>query len=117
MVWKKKKKKKNNFFFFFFFFLYFHIREVLSHSRECGSRAAFPGGSRMIREGSHVCIYTKFKTKLCSKQGRNVQNAKIMYPTVVAAPSLIINSPTPGYNSPPAQVSLALQLLLSDLDQ
>ena len=51
MVWKKKKKKKN------FFFLYFHIREVLSHSRECGSRAAFPGGSRMIREGSNVCIH------------------------------------------------------------
>ena len=46
---KKKKKKK--------FFLYFHIREVLSHSRECGSWAAFPGGSRMIREGSHVCSY------------------------------------------------------------
>ena len=42
------KKKK------FFFFLDFHIREVLPHSRECGSWAAFPGGSRMIREGSHV---------------------------------------------------------------
>ena len=46
----KKKKKK-----IFFFFLYFHIWEVLSHSQECGSRAAFLGGSRMIREGSHVC--------------------------------------------------------------
>ena len=46
-----KKKKKS----VFFFLLYFHIREVLSHSRECGSWAAFPGGSRMIREGSHVC--------------------------------------------------------------
>ena len=46
----KKKKKK-----IFFFFLYFHIREVLPHSRECGNRAAFPGGSRMMREGSHVC--------------------------------------------------------------
>ena len=45
-----KKKKK-----IFFFFLYFHIREVLSHSQECGSRAAFPGGSQMIWEGSHVC--------------------------------------------------------------
>ena len=44
--WYVKKKK--------IFFLYFHIREVLSHSRECGSWAAFPGGSRMIREGSHV---------------------------------------------------------------
>ena len=42
----EKKKKK----------LYFHIREVRSHSREYGSRAAFPGGSRMIREGSHVCL-------------------------------------------------------------
>ena len=41
----EEKKKKN---------LYFHIREVLSHSQECGSWAAFPGGSRMIREGSHV---------------------------------------------------------------
>ena len=50
------KKKKN-------FFLYFHIREVLSHSRECGSWAAFPGGSRMIREGSHVWI-TIFATKI-----------------------------------------------------
>ena len=35
---KKKKKKKM----------------VLSHSRKCGSQAAFPGGSWMIREGSHV---------------------------------------------------------------
>ena len=26
----------------------------LSHSRECGSRAPFPVGSRMILEGSHV---------------------------------------------------------------
>ena len=50
MVWKIKK-------FFFFFFLYLHIREVLSHSQECRSQAAFPGGSRMIREGSHVCIW------------------------------------------------------------
>ena len=49
-----KKKKKN---FFFFFFLDFHIREVLPHSRECGSRAAFPEGSRMIREGSHVWLH------------------------------------------------------------
>ena len=47
--WSGKKKKKK-------IFLYFHIREVLSHSRECGSRAASPGGSRMIREGSHVCF-------------------------------------------------------------
>ena len=47
--WSGKSKKKNK-----SFFLCFHIREVLSHSRECGSRAAFPGGSRMIREGSHV---------------------------------------------------------------
>ena len=54
MVWKKKKKNFF-FFFFFFFFLYFHIWEVLSHCRECGSRVAFLGGSRMIREGSHVC--------------------------------------------------------------
>ena len=46
--------EKKKIFFFFFFFLYFHIREVLSHSRECGSRATFSGGSRMIREGSHV---------------------------------------------------------------
>ena len=38
-----------------FYFLYFHIREVFSHSRECGSRAAFPGGSQMIQEGSHAC--------------------------------------------------------------
>ena len=50
MVWKIIKKKK------FFFFFYFHIREVLSHSQEYGSRAAFLGGSRMIREVSHVWI-------------------------------------------------------------
>ena len=37
-----KKKKK------------IHIQEALSHLRECGSRAAFPGGSEMIWEGSHV---------------------------------------------------------------
>ena len=34
--------------------LYFYIWEVLSHSRECGSRVEFPRGSRMIREGSHI---------------------------------------------------------------
>ena len=44
------------FFFFFFFFSYFHIREVLSHSRECGSQAALLGGSRMIQKGSHLCL-------------------------------------------------------------
>ena len=49
----KKKKKKN------FFFLYFHIREILSHSQECGSQALFLGGSWMIREGSHVCKTNK----------------------------------------------------------
>ena len=47
----EKKKKK-----IFFFVLFFHIQEVLSHSRECKSWAAFPGGSRMIREGSHVWV-------------------------------------------------------------
>ena len=34
--------------------IYFHIREILSHLRECRSQAPFPGGSQMIREGSHV---------------------------------------------------------------
>ena len=34
----------------------FHIREILFHSWQCGSRAPFLGGSRMIWEGSHVCF-------------------------------------------------------------
>ena len=47
MVWKIIKK--------IIFFLYFHIQEVLSDSRECGSQVAFPGDSPMIREGSLEC--------------------------------------------------------------
>ena len=50
---EKKKKKK-------IFFLYFYIREVLSYSRECGSRAAFPGGSRMIRWVHMYVIHGQF---------------------------------------------------------
>ena len=38
-------------------FGFHHIWEVLSHLRECRSLAAFPGGSQMIREGSHVWLY------------------------------------------------------------
>ena len=53
-----------------FFFLYFHIREVLSHSRECGRRAAFPGGSRMIREGSHVWLPSYFTFKYMDRVKR-----------------------------------------------
>ena len=56
MVWKKK----------IFFFLYFHIREVLSHSWEGGSLAAFLGGSQIIREGSHVWVYD-IKAGRCSQ--------------------------------------------------
>ena len=44
--------------------MYFHIQEVLSHSRECGSWAAFAGGSRMIREGSHVWWSSYFASYL-----------------------------------------------------
>ena len=46
MVWK---------IIIYILFLYFHIWEVLPHSRECRSPAAFPGGSMMIQEGSYVC--------------------------------------------------------------
>ena len=68
--YKKKKKKKKLFFFFYFFFVFSNL-EVLSHSRECGSRTAFPGGSQMIREGSHVCTRLdtagkKLKTSILS---------------------------------------------------
>ena len=44
--WSGKLKKE----FFYFFFIFTSGRLCLT----CGSRAAFPGGSRMIREGSHV---------------------------------------------------------------
>ena len=35
-----------------------NVREILSHLRECESRVPFPGGSRMIREVSHVWWFT-----------------------------------------------------------
>ena len=58
--WWSGKSLKKKYYFFFCCCWYFHIREVPSHSRECGSWAAFPGGSRMIREGSHVCTKWAF---------------------------------------------------------
>ena len=57
----QKQKKK---FKIFFFFCIFHIREILSHSRECASQAQFPGGSRMVREGSHLCKFSRDKAHM-----------------------------------------------------